>query len=343
MIKLIASRRFEATTRFAYGGGSDYSSYAQSLADTKTNSINSGLNIINAIYGGGSYGANAAGSYTPGGTYYDSQGNVYNVKNDTTGLNSYLKSYDLNNYYNDTQDYINKYNAYAQKYGADAAAHAAQTAKGATSGFTGNSFGALTGKFGSLQEAQDYANQWENNYQNYLASNGQLFSDRGTASGFNQDFYDKRKQEYIDYAMPQLTSQVQKTERDLTYDMANRGLLHSNAFNALKNSLAAEVNTQKQGIVDTGQSQANTLQQQVESQRSSLISQLEASADTSSTASTALSTAASLKNPSAYTPISNLLSNWANTYLNGLSTGNTTSTVNTTGNVYTAPLPTNTV
>lgn len=137
-----------------------------------------------------------------------------------------------------------------------------------------------------------------------------------TFSGFDTAFYDQRKKDYVDYAMPQLYKQLGNTQRGMFYGLANRGLVGSGAAQKVASDLAYETNTQKQGIADTAVQQASQLRQNIEGQRSSLISQLQASADPTSASQQALASAAAYSAPSALAPIGNLFSNFAQLYGN---------------------------
>ena len=133
--------------------------------------------------------------------------------------------------------------------------------------------------------------------------------------GFNDAFYDKRKEAYSAFALPQLGQQFQDTSRQLSYRNANAGLLDSSGARFLNDSLQREMTKQRQGIADMGQQQANQLRRDVEGERSNLILQTQASADPSLAAQQAMQQAGSLQLPSTFAPVSNFLSGWAQNYL----------------------------
>lgn len=134
-------------------------------------------------------------------------------------------------------------------------------------------------------------------------------------SGFDPSFYGKRQQDYINYAMPQFGDEARRTQNQLIYSLTNRGLGQSGAGSQAQVAFDKEVAMQQQSIVDAAFGQANELRKQVEGQRSSLIGQLQASADPKSTAQQALASATQFNAPSVFQPIGSLLSNFANIYL----------------------------
>lgn len=133
--------------------------------------------------------------------------------------------------------------------------------------------------------------------------------------GFNPEFFKKRQDAYVNYAMPQLGSQAQQTQKQVIYGLADRGLSKSTVASNQQSAFQNELALQKQGIIDAAFGQSNDLQKQVEGQKSNLIAQLQASADPSSVSQQALGTAASFSAPSVYQPLSNLFSNFTNMYL----------------------------
>src|SRR5438034_481771 len=60
-------------------------------------------------------------------------------------------------------------------------------------------------------------------------------------SGFNDDWYSKRRTSYLNYAIPELTKQYGSERKSLVYGLANRGLVNISAateqFTNLQNSL----------------------------------------------------------------------------------------------------------
>lgn len=141
-----------------------------------------------------------------------------------------------------------------------------------------------------------------------------LGSINSTFAQFNPQFYEQRKQDYVNYAMPQLYKQLGNTQRQTFYGLANRGLAGSGAAQTAASNLQYEADVQKQGISDTAVQQASALRKEVENQRSQLIAQLQASADPTSAAQQAIASAGVFSAPSPMAPIGNLFGDFARMY-----------------------------
>lgn len=133
-------------------------------------------------------------------------------------------------------------------------------------------------------------------------------------SGFGKDFYNAREQAYIDYAMPKLGEQYRQTKNQIGFNLANRGSLGGSAARTQWSDLNRTNLEARQGIVDTGISQAQDLQRQVESQRNTLLNQLYQSADPAQAQQAAIATAASMQAPSTFAPLVNQFSGLLNQY-----------------------------
>lgn len=134
-------------------------------------------------------------------------------------------------------------------------------------------------------------------------------------AGFNPDFYAKRRQDYINYAMPQLAEQSQTTQKQLNYQLANAGLRHSSVAGEQQSAFNQERARQQQAIVDAAFGQSNDLQKQVQGQKSQLVAQLQATGDPTSVANQAIGVAQNYSAPNVYQPLTGLFNNFANLYL----------------------------
>jgi hypothetical protein len=156
------------------------------------------------------------------------------------------------------------------------------------------------------------AQQQEQNRQNLITQGTQNINK--AFSGFDQNFYNQRAQAYQDYAMPQLAQQYDQMKGQVGFNLANRGLYGSSTGNKQYSDLNQQMGVQKQAIADTGRSQAQALQNQVQSQQNALLGQLYQSADPTSAAQAATNTAASFQAPQAFAPLGNMFANLANQY-----------------------------
>jgi hypothetical protein len=76
-------------------------------------------------------------------------------------------------------------------------------------------------------------------------------------SGFDSNFYDGRKQAYLNFAMPQLNEQHDDAYRGLTYQLARQGLNESSTGADRFGRLQKTYDMNRQGVVDKGMETAN--------------------------------------------------------------------------------------
>lgn len=133
-------------------------------------------------------------------------------------------------------------------------------------------------------------------------------------AGFDPSFYQQRQQDYINYAMPQLSQQYRTNKNQVGFGLANRGLLGGSSATKQFSDLNVANAQAQQNIADQGITQAQQLQQQVENQRNTLLGQLYQSADPAGAGAAATQTAASFAVPNTWQPLANQFQNFANTY-----------------------------
>lgn len=135
----------------------------------------------------------------------------------------------------------------------------------------------------------------------------------GAFSGFNDDFYNKIKQNYVNYATPELDRQTGQARDNLIYALSRNGNLDSSAFIKKNNDLQHEADTARIGIADTGLNQANAMRGNVENTRSGVVAELNATSNSDAATATAMRQANNLNVPQGYTPLGNLFANFAGT------------------------------
>lgn len=136
-----------------------------------------------------------------------------------------------------------------------------------------------------------------------------------TYQGFTPDFYNKAATDYLQFALPQLAQQARTQQSQINFNLANRGLLGSSAQTSLNKALGNEVNLQRIGIANNALARRQQLQKDINQQYTSLVNQLQLSANPSAVAQQALQAASSFAQPSPVQPIGSLFQNFANTYL----------------------------
>lgn len=90
-------------------------------------------------------------------------------------------------------------------------------------------------------------------------------------SQFNDDFYNKRAQAYLDYATPTLDRQYQDQVRELTAQLARSGNLSSSLRGDLMGRLQREYDTSKLSLADTAKNYANEARANVANAKSRLM------------------------------------------------------------------------
>lgn len=132
-------------------------------------------------------------------------------------------------------------------------------------------------------------------------------------SNFGDDFYNKRKQDYINYATPDLERQTNTARDNLIYALSRTGNLDSSAAIKRDADLTDEANSAQIGIANTGLDQANQLRSQVEGTRGNVVAELNATGDSSAAAQSALRNVQNLNQPAGFSPLGNLFASFANT------------------------------
>lgn len=132
-------------------------------------------------------------------------------------------------------------------------------------------------------------------------------------SQFTPDFYQQQYQNYMNYAQPQLDQQYADAQKQLTYSLARGGNLDSSARAAQDGVLQRTYDQNAQQIADQATAYKTQAQNNVEDARSNLISMLNSTGDATGAANQAVSRAASLSVPPAYSTLSNLFADFTNT------------------------------
>lgn len=129
-----------------------------------------------------------------------------------------------------------------------------------------------------------------------------------TFGQFDDGYFTKQRQNYLDFALPQLDDQYGKAQKELTFALARGGNLDGSARSSQFGELQKAYDTNRTTIADQGQTFANQARTQVEDARSNLIATLNATGDASGAANGAISRAAALAQPAGYSPIGDAFS-----------------------------------
>lgn len=134
----------------------------------------------------------------------------------------------------------------------------------------------------------------------------------GTTGQFTPEFFNNRRQAYLDYANPQLEDQYGKANKELTFSLARSGLLDSSVRGQKLGDLQKLYDTQKQAVADKALSSETDARNSVEDARSNLISTLNATGDAQGAANSALARSTALSAPAAYSPLGQLFTDFTN-------------------------------
>jgi len=135
-------------------------------------------------------------------------------------------------------------------------------------------------------------------------------------SKFDDAFYGKQSNEYLDFAMPQINDQYTDAGRGLAFALSRQGIGQSSEGNRRYGKLSQEYSLNRQGAVDKSREVSMNARRQIEDARSGLVADLYATADPAAAAKGAISRAAYLNVAPTFSPVGQL---FANT-LDGLNT-----------------------
>ena len=127
---------------------------------------------------------------------------------------------------------------------------------------------------------------------------------------FDDGFFDKQRDAYVNYATPQLDDQRADANKELIFAMDRGGQLDGSARATLAGELQKKYDLQRQKIQDDGLNFGTQARNNVEDARSGLISTLNATGDAQGAANSALTRAAALSQPAAYSPLANMFADF---------------------------------
>lgn len=129
-------------------------------------------------------------------------------------------------------------------------------------------------------------------------------------SQFNDDYFNKRQQSFLEYANPQLEDQYGDAQKELTFALARGGNLNSSARAEKAGELQQKYDLNKQQVADQALSYGTEARNAVEDARSNLIATLNATGDAQGAANSAISRASVLSKPQAYSPLTQLFADF---------------------------------
>lgn len=131
-------------------------------------------------------------------------------------------------------------------------------------------------------------------------------------SQFNDDYFNSRRDSFLNYATPQLEDQYKKAQQDLVFALSRTGNLNSSYRADKEAELTKLYDTNRRAVADQGLTYANNARTSVEDARSNLISTLNATADAEGAAKSAINRASALSQPDQYSPLAQLFTTFTN-------------------------------
>ena len=129
-----------------------------------------------------------------------------------------------------------------------------------------------------------------------------------TFAQFDDNFYNKRREDALSYFNPQFDQQYQDARNALAFSLDSSGLTNSSVRAQREEELQRLYDTNRRAVADQALGHANTARTNVERARGDLISMLNASGDAGGAANSAMSRASALAAPDTYSPLGQLFS-----------------------------------
>lgn len=96
---------------------------------------------------------------------------------------------------------------------------------------------------------------------------------------FDDNFFQKRQNEYMGYYTPQLDDQFKKAQDSLTYAFARNGTLNSTMAADKQSELKSKYDTEQAGLLSQAKADVAQTQGRINGEKSALVSQLQSTAD----------------------------------------------------------------
>lgn len=132
-----------------------------------------------------------------------------------------------------------------------------------------------------------------------------------TFGQFDDGFFGRQSQAYMDFANPQAEDQYGRARRDLIFALARAGTTNSSTAARRLTDLERDYGLRRQEIADQARGYAQETRANVEQARSNLIAQAQATGDASVAANSALNEANRLRATPTFSPLGALFVNTA--------------------------------
>lgn len=127
--------------------------------------------------------------------------------------------------------------------------------------------------------------------------------------GVSDPIWEQQAQAYLDFANPQLDDQYQDAREDMVYALQRQGQAESSLAGDKWADLERDYKLQQQGVAEQARGYANQAQNDIMSQKNSLLQTLNATADPGAVTASARDAIASLSNTPSFSPLGPLFQN----------------------------------
>jgi hypothetical protein len=124
-----------------------------------------------------------------------------------------------------------------------------------------------------------------------------------TFGQFDDGFFGRNRQAFMDYAQPQLDEQFGDASKELTFDLARSGLMNSSVRGDKTSKLQRLYDQNTQQITNEALSREQQQRNAVEGARADLVSMLQTTGDAQGATNQALSRASILSAPQPFSPV----------------------------------------
>jgi hypothetical protein len=140
-----------------------------------------------------------------------------------------------------------------------------------------------------------------------LLKNGAIYAKTDRVRGFNDKFYDKRRDAYLGYYQPQLDDQFAKAKEQLTFALARAGTLNSTFAADKQGELQNKYATQQASVLSQANADVASAKSRINNEKSALVSQLNATGDADRISNEALARTQQLfQEKPAYNPLGDI-------------------------------------
>lgn len=136
-----------------------------------------------------------------------------------------------------------------------------------------------------------------------------VFKRRFESPGFDDEFFEQREQDFVDFATPQLMDQFEDQKDNLLFSLARNGRLESSTRSEKFGDLQKDLDIEKVRIADKARGVANQTRNEIERARSNLVNQATTLQNPALSANLAQQRISTFREQPQFNPIGNVFQN----------------------------------